>query len=215
MLVRDGKIVGRGCHTWAGVKHAEILALEEAGENARGATLYVSLEPCSHHGRTGPCTEASIAAGVSRVVAAMADPNPLVSGVGLRRLREAGVTVEVSASTPGGRQDQRGVSALHGTGSSPGDPQGGRHPRREDLRARRQPGLDHERDGASRMSSSSVTAADAILTGIGTVLADDCLMTDRTGLERSRPLLRIVLDSRFAYLPRRSWSRPASPTSWW
>src|SRR5512140_998666 len=74
VLVRDGRVVGRGCHTWAGVKHAEVLALEEARENARGATLYINLEPCSHHGRTGPCTEALIAAGVSHVVFASADP---------------------------------------------------------------------------------------------------------------------------------------------
>jgi diaminohydroxyphosphoribosylaminopyrimidine deaminase/5-amino-6-(5-phosphoribosylamino)uracil reductase len=97
VLVRDGRVVGRGFHTWAGIKHAEVLALEEARENARGATLYINLEPCSHHGRTGPCTEALIAAGVSRVVFAAADPNPLVSGTGSRRLREAGVAIEIAA----------------------------------------------------------------------------------------------------------------------
>src|SRR5579862_4554992 len=80
VLVRDGEVVGRGFHTWAGVKHAEILALEEAGEQARGATLYINLEPCSHQGRTGPCTAALIEAGVARVVAALEDPNPLVGG---------------------------------------------------------------------------------------------------------------------------------------
>ena len=88
-----GEIVGRGTHTYAGKKHAEILAMEQAGERARGATLYLNLEPCSHVGRTGPCADAVIAAGIKRVFAAMRDPNPLVSGRGFARLREAGVEV--------------------------------------------------------------------------------------------------------------------------
>src|SRR4051794_21254668 len=87
VIVNGGEVVGRGFHTWEGVRHAEILALEQAGERARGATVYVTLEPCSHTGRTGPCTEALIAAGVREVVAASADPNPLVAGGGFRRLR--------------------------------------------------------------------------------------------------------------------------------
>src|SRR5262252_1372440 len=91
-----GEVVGQGFHTYDGVKHAEILALEKAQacEQARGATLYVNLEPCSHQGRTGPCADALIAAGVGRVVAAMADPNPLVAGTGFEKLRAAGVTVQ-------------------------------------------------------------------------------------------------------------------------
>src|SRR5581483_7787979 len=96
VLVRDGQVVGRGFHTWGGVKHAEILALEEAGERARESTLYITLEPCSHHGRTGPCAAALIDAGVKRVVAALEDPNPLVSGEGLRQLRAAGIQTEVA-----------------------------------------------------------------------------------------------------------------------
>src|SRR5215212_3635917 len=91
VLVRDGEVVGRGFHTWPGVKHAETLALEQAGERARGATLYINLEPCSHQGRTGPCTAALIAAGVSEVVAAMQDPNPAVAGSGFHALSEAGI----------------------------------------------------------------------------------------------------------------------------
>jgi len=87
----DGVVVGEGFHTYDGLKHAEILAIEQAGEKARGATLYINLEPCSHHGRTGPCTEALIAAGIRRVVACTADPNPTVSGRGFARLRQAGV----------------------------------------------------------------------------------------------------------------------------
>jgi diaminohydroxyphosphoribosylaminopyrimidine deaminase / 5-amino-6-(5-phosphoribosylamino)uracil reductase len=97
VVARGGEVVGRGFHTYAGLKHAEIAALEEAGELARGSDVYVSLEPCSHTGRTGPCVEALIAAGVARVFAAMEDPNPRVSGDGMRKLRAAGIEVEVVA----------------------------------------------------------------------------------------------------------------------
>src|SRR5579863_761559 len=93
VLVRNGKIVGEGFHTYDGLRHAEILALDAAGEAARGATLYINLEPCCHVGRTGPCTQALIAAGVARVVAAMADPNPAVAGRGFQELRKAGIEV--------------------------------------------------------------------------------------------------------------------------
>ncbi len=82
VLVRDGEVVGQGFHTWAGVDHAEIVALREAGDRAHGATLYITLEPCSHRGRTGPCAKAVVEAGVRRVEYAMQDPNPLVSGRG-------------------------------------------------------------------------------------------------------------------------------------
>src|SRR5579864_6915435 len=97
VLVRDGQVVGRGFHTYAGVKHAEILALEQAGEQARGAALYINLEPCSHEGRTGPCADAIAAAGVAKVVAAMQDPNPQVSGRGLQTLRASGVEVQIAS----------------------------------------------------------------------------------------------------------------------
>src|SRR5580704_8065242 len=80
VVVRDGEVAGRGFHIYSGVKHAEILALEQAGGRARGSTLYINLEPCSHQGRTGPCADAIVSAGVAEVVAAMPDPNPLVSG---------------------------------------------------------------------------------------------------------------------------------------
>src|SRR6266699_1641528 len=95
VLVRKGKIVGEGFHTYEGVRHAEIIALEAAGEAARGATLYVNLEPCCHTGRTGPCTDAIVAAGVARVVVGCRDPNPLVDGRGTAALRRAGVRVDV------------------------------------------------------------------------------------------------------------------------
>ena len=94
VIVKDGVVVGQGWHQKAGEGHAEVHALREAGERARGATAYVTLEPCSHHGRTPPCCEALITAGISRVVAAMQDPNPQVAGRGLHRLRDAGIAVE-------------------------------------------------------------------------------------------------------------------------
>ena len=95
VLVNDGRVVGEGFHIFEKVKHAEVYALEQAGGLARGATLYCSLEPCCYQGRTPPCTDALIAAGIGRAVIAVADPNPRVNGRGIRQLREAGVTVEV------------------------------------------------------------------------------------------------------------------------
>src|SRR3984893_4462589 len=94
VIVNNGEIVGQGFHEYDGRSHAEILALKAAGEKSRGATVYVTLEPCNHTGRTGPCCDALIAAGVGRVVAAMEDPNPAVSGRGFEKLRAAGITVE-------------------------------------------------------------------------------------------------------------------------
>src|SRR5512146_441695 len=88
-----GRIIGRGSHTYEGKKHAEVIALEQAGDKARGNTLYINLEPCSHVGRTGPCADVVIEAGIQRVVASMRDPNPLVSGQGFAKLRAAGIEV--------------------------------------------------------------------------------------------------------------------------
>ena len=195
VLAKDGQVVGEGVHTWAGVKHAEVLAMEQAGERARGATLYLNLEPCSHQGRTPPCADAIIAGGVAKVVSPMEDPNPLVSGKGFAKLRKAGVEVELAASfrdeaarlnEPFAHYMRRALPlvtlkaalTLDGKIAAPEDNQGwitselARHHVQE---------IRH--------------AHDAILTGIGTLLADDCLLTDRTGLQRSRPFLRIVLDS--------------------
>ena len=195
VVVRDGEVAGRGFHTWAGVKHAEVLALEEAGERARGAALYATLEPCAHQGRTGPCAEAVIAAGITRVVAASEDPNPRVSGLGFERLRQAGVEVILDQAHAGealklnepfvhfmrtGRPlvFLKAAVTLDGKIAAPEDNQG------------------WITSGEARLDVQRVRhAADAILTGIGTVLGDDCLLTDRTGLQRGRPLLRIVLDS--------------------
>ncbi len=195
VVVRDGEVIGRGFHTWAGVKHAEVLALEEAGQRARGAALYVSLEPCAHQGRTGPCAEAVIAAGVARVVAASEDPNPRVSGLGFQRLRQAGVEVvmDQAHAAEALRLNEpfvhfmrtgrplvflKAAVTLDGKIAAPDDNRGWITSPEARLHVQQ---LRH--------------AADAILTGIGTVLGDDCLLTDRTGLPRGRPLLRIVLDS--------------------
>ncbi len=195
VLVRDGQVVGRGFHTYAGVHHAEVIALAEAGERAHGATLYLNLEPCSHQGRTPPCADALIRAGVARVIAPLEDPNPLVAGDGFRRLREAGVDVEMAPEFAAeasklnepflhfmrtGRPlvTLKTAITLDGKISAPDDNRGWITSER--ARAHVQE-LRHDHD--------------AILTGIGTVRSDDCLLTDRTGLARCRPLLRIVMDS--------------------
>src|SRR5689334_3595647 len=96
VAVRNAEVVGRGFHTYAGLRHAEVIALEEAGGRARGATVYCTLEPCSHQGRTPPCVDALIAAGVARVVAAMEDPNPRVAGTGMRKLLDAGIKADLA-----------------------------------------------------------------------------------------------------------------------
>jgi diaminohydroxyphosphoribosylaminopyrimidine deaminase/5-amino-6-(5-phosphoribosylamino)uracil reductase len=106
VVVRDGDAVGEGWYEYEGVRHAEAIALEEAGEAARGATLYVTLEPCSHHGRTPPCAEAVVAAGVARVVVGARDPNPVVDGRGLERLRSAGIEVELLDDLAARRQNE-------------------------------------------------------------------------------------------------------------
>jgi len=195
VLVKSGEVVGRGFHTYAQRKHAEILALDQAGERARDATLYITLEPCSHHGRTPPCADALVNAGVTRVVAAMEDPNPLVAGKGFRRLIDAGIKVEL-ASEYAEEACQLNEAFIHSMRTG-----------RPLVTLKAALTLDGKiaapEDNTGWITSERARAhvqqirhnSDAILTGIGTVLADDCLLTDRTGLERSRPLLRIVADS--------------------
>ncbi|MGC2661251.1 MAG: bifunctional diaminohydroxyphosphoribosylaminopyrimidine deaminase/5-amino-6-(5-phosphoribosylamino)uracil reductase RibD [Bryobacteraceae bacterium] len=195
VLVRDGVVVGRGSHTWAGKDHAEIIALREAGEAALGSILYVTLEPCSHQGRTGSCADALIQAGVKQVIAAMVDPNPQVAGRGLERLRNAGIAASLDESrTESAAQLNEQFIHFMKTG-------------RPLVTVKAALTLDgkiaapQDNDGwiTSEIARADVQKvrhlSDAILTGIGTVLEDDCLLTDRSGCERSRPLLRIVLDS--------------------
>jgi len=195
ILVRGGEVVGQGFHTFAGVKHAEVLALDQAGERARGATLYINLEPCSHHGRTGPCADALIAAGIAKVIAITADPNPEVSGKGFEKLRAAGVEVVIDArfQTDAVRLNQaffhfmqtgrplvtlKSALTLDGKIAAPEDNSGW---------------ITSER--AREHVQTLRHAHDALLTGVGTVLSDNPMLNDRSGIERSRPLLRIIADS--------------------
>ncbi len=208
VLVDDrNQVVGEGFHTYDGLKHAEVLAVEHAGVKARGTTLYINLEPCCHHGRTGPCTEALIAVGIKRVVACMADPNPAVSGRGFAQLRQAGIQVDSglleeeahslndafakfiryrlplvtlkAAMTLDGKiappPDDVPAAALPNAGG----PTGG-WITSEEARAHVQQ-LRHQHD--------------AILVGVGTIIADNPLLTDRSGLPRRRQLLRVIVDS--------------------
>ena len=195
VLVREDEVVGQGFHTYAGKRHAEVIALDEAGDRAQGSTLYINLEPCCHQGRTGPCTDRLIAAGVKRVVAAMEDPNPKVAGEGFRRLRDAGLEVEVASQYTSEAEKLneayvhfmrtgrplvtlKAAVTLDGKIAAPDDNYGWIT-------------SDKARQHVQQVRHSH----DAILTGIGTVLADDCRLTDRTGTTRSHPLMRIVLDS--------------------
>lgn len=193
VLVRDGEIVGEGWHRRAGEPHAEANALEMAGERAHGATAYVTLEPCCHYGRTPPCTDALLAAGIARLVAAMSDPNPQVAGKGLAILRDAGIAVECGlletearALNPGfirrmieGRPFVRlklAMSLDGRTALASGD-------------SRWLTGEAARRDVQRLRARSS-----AILTGIGTVLADDPGLDVRLP-EAERQPLRVILDS--------------------
>ncbi len=195
VLVRDDAILGRGFHTWAEMDHAEIRALREAGAAARGSTLYVTLEPCAHQGRTAPCVNAVIAAGVSRVVAAMQDPNPQVAGKGFERLREAGIEVVIDReSTDAAERLNEAFSHFMRTGRPLVTVKAALT--LDGKIAAPQDNLGWITSDIARRDVQQVRhLSDAILTGLGTVLEDDCLLTDRSGLPRSRPLLRIVLDS--------------------
>lgn len=205
-IVRDGRLAGEGFHEYARRDHAEIVALGAAGDRSRGATLYVNLEPCSHTGRTGPCVDAILRAGVSRVVAAMQDPNPQVAGSGFAKLRSAGVEVtEGVCENAAARMNEafakwirtrrpfvtlKSALTLDGQLALP-------QPRRNRTTGRRRITGEESHAEVQRMRHAS----DALLTGIGTVLADDPLLTDRTGLPRRRRLLRVILDSRLRLPP--------------
>jgi len=194
VLVREGKIVGEGWHEWAGEPHAEVHALRAAGELARGATAYVTLEPCSHHGRTPPCAEALVAAGVSRVVAAMRDPNPLVAGQGLAMLQTAGIETACGLLENEARELNIGFVSRMTRG-------------RPWLRLKAAASLDGKtalNNGVSQWITGPDARQDgqrwraracAILTGIGTVRDDDPQLNVRA-VETSRQPLRVVVDSR-------------------
>lgn len=203
-----GEVVGTGTHTYDGVKHAEVLALEHAGDKARGATLYTNLEPCSHQGRTGPCADALIAAGIRRVVGGIVDPNPLVSGQGFARLREAGVAV---ASALLVEECQRINEAFANYIRHKTPLMTLKTAMTLDGKIAPPPG---ESENPTALGSASVSGGwitseiarahvqelrhqnDAILVGVGTIIADDPLLTDRSDLPRRRPLLRVIVDSR-------------------
>ncbi len=194
-------VIGEGFTQPAGGAHAEVMALGAAGDSARGATAYVTLEPCAHHGRTPPCADALVAAGVARVVVALEDPNPLVSGNGVQRLREAGVAVDVGLQAAAVEEQLAGFLARHRRG-----------------RGRLRIKMASSADGRTAMASGEsqwITGpaarrdvqrlraeSCAIVTGIGTVLEDNCALTVRDaelpGLrlpEPERRALRVVLDS--------------------
>ncbi len=204
----EAEIIGEGAHLYDNRDHAEIVAIKQAaarGISTEGATAYVTLEPCSHHGRTAPCADALIAAGIARCVVATADPNPLVGGKGIAKLRAAGVKVSVGLCQEAARESNDAFAhfiqnhtpfvtlkaALSVDGKLAPPP------------AMRIPGQPHWLTGpAARAEVQRLRhASDAVLTGIGTVLADDPELTDRSGitgpggLPRRRPLLRVVLDT--------------------
>lgn len=202
VIARDGVVVGEGWHQRQGGPHAEVLALREAGAAARGATAYVTLEPCAHHGSTPPCADALIAAGVARVVAAMRDPFPQVDGAGFERLRAAGIVVEHGLMEAQARELNRGFLSRieHG---------------RPWLRVKLAMSLDGRTalaNGESKWITGEAARADvqrwrarsgALLTGAGTVLADDPQLTVR--LDDGTPFvppLRVVLDPGLATLAR-------------
>jgi diaminohydroxyphosphoribosylaminopyrimidine deaminase/5-amino-6-(5-phosphoribosylamino)uracil reductase len=203
ILDKAGQVAGEGWHEYDLLDHAEVVALrvatQHAGERLRGGTAYVTLEPCNHVGRTGPCSEALIAAGLGRVVAATIDPNPAVAGHGLDRLREAGIEVTLDVCQTEARrinegfarwsQHKRPLVLMKVAMTLDGriGPPAGQHVPQQPYWI------------TSEIARAAVQPlrwqADAALTGVDTVLADDPWLTDRSGLRRRRPLMRVVLDS--------------------
>lgn len=199
VVTRDGVVVGDGCHESAGGPHAEVVALEEAGARARGSTLYCTLEPCVHTGRTGPCTARIVAAGVRRVVSAMEDPFPLVRGRGFSALREQGVTVEIGLERDDAvrlnqpflttLREQRPFVILKAATSFDGC-------------LTEMSGVRTQLTSAAALRHAHYQRAqvDAIAVGSGTLLVDDPLLTARL-VYRERPLTRVVFDRRLRVTP--------------
>jgi diaminohydroxyphosphoribosylaminopyrimidine deaminase/5-amino-6-(5-phosphoribosylamino)uracil reductase len=210
VLVRDGVLVGEGAHLRAGGPHAEVAALAQAGDAAQGATCYVTLEPCAHHGRTAPCVDALIAAGVARVVAACRDPNPLVDGRGLAALAAAGITATVGVGAAEARALNRAFFTRVATG-------------RPHITLKAAMTLDGKIaawDGASRWITGEAARreghrlrflADAILVGVGTVLQDDPALTVRLPAVPPKEPLRVVADSRLRTPPTAQILRAGTP----
>jgi len=202
VIVKNNRIIGEGFHAYDRLDHAEIVALKKAGKKARGGTLYVTLEPCCTTGRTGPCTNAIVAAGIKRVVASMQDPNPAVAGRGLAQLRRAGIEVSVDIQEAAARELNEDFAKWIRTGL----------PFVTLKTALTLDGQIAARSGSTTWITSEASRnavqqlrheADALLTGIGTVLADNPRMSDRTGKPRRRKLLRAIIDSRLR-LPLKS-----------
>lgn len=195
VVVRDGRIVGEGFHEAPGRPHAEIVALAAAGDAAAGATLYTSLEPCDHFGRTAPCTDAILAAGIARVVSAMTDPNPVVDGRGYQKLRAGGVEVHAGVLTEEAeRQNEAYVKHMR-TGV----------PFVTWKMASSLDGKVAARDGTSRWVTGEAArrdvhrlraASDAIVVGAGTAIADDPSLTVRDPAYQGQPPLRVLVDAR-------------------
>ena len=199
VIVRDGQVLGEGWHQLAGTPHAEVHALQQAGAAARGATVYVTLEPCSHHGRTPPCADALVAAGVVRVVAALRDPNPQVAGRGLAQLQAAGIQVECGLLEEAAREMNIGFVSRMTRG-------------RPWVRSKLAASLDGRTalaNGVSQWITGPAARQDvqlwraqacAIITGVGTVLADDPQMNVRD-MDTPRQPLRVVVDSQLRTPP--------------
>jgi diaminohydroxyphosphoribosylaminopyrimidine deaminase/5-amino-6-(5-phosphoribosylamino)uracil reductase len=195
VIVKEDRVVGEGFYTYDGVRHAEVLALEHAGEAACGATVYTNLEPCSHQGRTPPCAKALIEAGIARVVTAMQDPNHLVNGAGIAMLRAAGIPVESGILEKEARRLNETFITYKRENRAFGI-----------LKlAMTLDGKIATRSGESKWITSEESRklvhdlrheVDAVVTGSGTVLADRPQLTDRSGLPRRRPLVPVILDRR-------------------
>jgi diaminohydroxyphosphoribosylaminopyrimidine deaminase / 5-amino-6-(5-phosphoribosylamino)uracil reductase len=197
VIVRGEEVAGEGFHEYDRKDHAEIVALRQAGGAAAGATVYVTLEPCTHQGRTGPCADALINAKVARVVIATEDPNPQVHGQGIARLQQAGIEVRVGVLQEQARRLNDGFAKFitdflpFVTMKVAATLDGRIAPAQREQRGHFWISGEQARIEVQRMRHAS----DALLVGVGTLVADDPLLTDRSGLPRRRPLLRVILDT--------------------